>query len=173
MHRRKFLLTPIALASMLQYAQSAAQSQSRVDASTRIALTFSKIGAGSRALYRNVGNLVPGTVSIQADLWLRVDIDPPPAGGVLVRPAFRIIEDSFSGRRPLMNETNIQAKSAPGSNEVHLTGTASGVSHDDVMRPLWLEITIVQAAAVGAAAQSKATVSTVAGKDSYVIVSCS
>ena len=173
MHRRMFFLTPVALASLWGSAQSTAQSQSNAHASKRIPLVFSKMGAGSRGLWLDVGNLVPGDVSIQVDLWLRLDVDPPPAGGVLIRPSFRIIEDSFSGRRALLNETQIQGKSPPNSSEVHIVGTSSGFGHDDLFRPLGLEFAIVQAVSFGPAGQSQATVSTVPGKDSYVIVACS
>jgi hypothetical protein len=172
MHRRLFLLTPVVLTSALQCTPLTAQAQAR-DSSKRIAVSFSKMRPGSRALSLNVGNLVPGDVSIQVELWLRVEIDPPPAGGVLVRPTFRIMEDSMSGRRPLLNEIKLQASSAPNSNEVHLTGTSSGVNHNDVFRPLWLEVGIAQAGAAGGNGTSNAAVSTIAGKDSYVVVTCS
>ena len=103
---------------------------------------------------------------------MRVDVDQPPAGGVLVRPFFRIIEDSRSGRRTILSEAKLQANSAPHSNEVHVTGTSSGVDHSDIFRPLGLEVGIVQVSFDPGGA-SKATVSTVPGKDSYVIVTCS
>ena len=135
-------------------------------------MRFAGLGVGSRALWRSVGNPIAGIVSIQVDLWLRLDIDAAPRGGVLIRSAFQISEGAARGRRLLLRE-NMEGKSPPNTNEVHLVGTVSGVSHDDLFRALGLEFSIVRAAYFNPAEQSGATVSTVRGKDSYVIVSCS
>ncbi len=112
MHRREFFVTPIALPSLWQCAQSGAQAAaSDARKSTRIPMTFSKLGAGARPLFRNIDRLAPGDVSVQLDLWLRLDIDPPPAGGIVIRPNLRIFEDSLSGRRPLLNSDDLEGKS--------------------------------------------------------------
>jgi hypothetical protein len=168
MHRRQFFLMPIALGSLLTSVQSPAQDAARKSA--RIPVTFSKRAAGARPLYLNIDRLAPGDIAVQLDLWLRLDIDPPPVGGIVIRPSIRIFEDSLSGRRPLLNSDDIEGKSGPNSNEVHVTGTASGVNHNDVFRPLTMEFGIKLANYFNPAMQSGATVSTVQGKDSFLIV---
>jgi hypothetical protein len=175
MHRRNFILTPIALASLWGSAQSTAQTTKKnvVPNSARIPIAFSKRAAGARPLWRDVDRLVAGEMSIQVDLWLRMDVTPPPPGGILIVPSIRIIEDSLSGRRPILNSDEIEGKSGPNSNEVHIVGTATGVSHSDVFRPLGLEFRIHRAVYFNPAEQSGATVSTVPGKDSFIIVTTS
>jgi hypothetical protein len=168
MHRRKFFLMPVALGSLLTSVRTPAQDAAR--RSARIPVTFSKRAVGARPLYLNIDRLAPGNIAVQVDLWLRLDIDPPPAGGVAIRPSIRIFEDSLSGRRPILNSDDIEGKSAPNSNEVHITGTATGVNHNDVFRPLMLEFGIKLATYFNPAAQSGATVSTVQGKDSVLVV---
>jgi hypothetical protein len=171
MHRRHFFLAPIALASLWGCASSPSQSTTNSGlTAARIPLSFSRIAAGSRGLFRDIDRLVPGDVTVRVDVWLRLDIDPPPAGGILIRPSIKIFEDSYSGRRPLLNSDELEGKSGPNSNEVHIVGTVSGVSHDDVFRPMWLDFGISRAVYFNPAEQSGATVSTVAGKDSFAIV---
>ena len=171
MDRRKFVLTPIALASLCGAVPAFTRAASAgAPKSVRVPVYFSKIGANGRPLWRDVDRMEPGDISIQLDLWLRVDIDPAPPGGVLVRPSVRIIEDSVSGRRPILNSFKIEGKSGPKTNIVNVVGKTDGLSHDDVFRPLGLEIGIHQVYFYNPAEQSGATVSTVPGKDSFIIV---
>ena len=171
MDRRTFVLTPIAFASLYGAVPAFTHAASTgAPNSVRVPISFSKISAGRRPLWRDVDRMEPGDVSIQLDLWLRVDVDPAPPGGVLVRPSVRIIEDSLSGRRPILNSFKIEGKSAPKSNVVHVVGKTDGLAHVDVFRPLGLEIGIHQVYLYNPAEQSGATVSTVPDKDSFIIV---
>ena len=171
MHRRKFFVTPLALTSLCGAVPAVTRAASAsAPKSVRVPFSFSKIGANGRPLWRDVDRMEPGDVSIQLDLWLRVDVDPAPPGGVLVRPSVRIIEDSLSGRRPILNSFKLEGKSAPKSNVVHVVGKTDGLAHVDVFRPLGLEIGIHQVYFYNPAEQSGATVSTVPGKDSFIIV---
>ena len=170
MRRRTFFATPIALASLWGSAQSSAHAAAAPQNSERVPLVFSRLRAGSRGVWRNLAQMTPGDVSIQVDLWLRLDIDPPPAGGVMIRPSIRISEDSFRGKVLVLNSDQLQGKSGPNSNEVHIVGSASGVSHDKLFSPLDLDFSIAQALYYNPGEQSGATVSTVQGKDSYIIV---
>ena len=171
MHRRKFILTPLALASfgaggsLIRQAAAA-----EAPKSARIPVSFSKMRVGARPLWLDVDRMDPGDVSIQVDLWLRMDIDPPPAGGILVKPKIRLIEDSMSGRRPILNSIELGGKSAPKSNEIHIVGKSDGLSHDDVFRPLGMEVSIFQAYYFNPGQQAGTTVSTIPGKDSFIIV---
>ena len=171
MHRRNFFVTPLALASLYggvpAFTHAAAAGAPN---SVRVPVSFSKISAGGRPLWRDVDRMEPGEISIQLDLWLRVEVDPAPPGGVLVRPSVRIIEDSRSGRRPILNSFKIEGKSGPKSNVVHVVGKSDGLAHVDVFRPLGLEIGIHQVYFYNPAEQSGATVSTVPDKDSFIIV---
>jgi hypothetical protein len=171
MQRRKFLLTPLAVASLWAGESTSAQAAAAgAPNSVRIPVSFSKMSVRARPLWLVVDRLDPGSVSIKVDLWLRMDIDPPPAGGILVKPKIRIIEDSRSGRRPILNSIELGGKSAPGSNEIHIVGKSDGLSHDDVFRPLGMEISIFQAYYFNPGQQTGATVSTIPGKDSFIIV---
>jgi hypothetical protein len=171
MRRRKFILTPLALASIWA-GESLIRQAAAADApkTTRIPVSFSKMSVSARPLWLDVERMDPGDVSIQVDLWLRMDIDPPPAGGILVKPKIRIIEDSMSGRRPILNSIELGGKSAPKSNQIHIVGKSDGLSHDDVFRPLGMEVGIFQAYHYNPGQQSGATVSTIPGKDSFIIV---
>ncbi len=171
MNRRRFLVAPVALASIWACGSLIPQAAA-ADApkTTRIPVSFSKMKAGGRPLWLNVERMDPGDVSIQVDLWLRMDIDPPPAGGILVKPKIRIIEDSLSGRRPILNSIELGGKSAPKSNEIHVVGKSDGLSHGDVFRPLGMEVSIFQAYYYNPGQQTGATVSTIPGKDSFIIV---
>lgn len=171
MLRRKFLTTPLAIVSLLGCG-SVVHRATAADApnSTRIAVSFSKMRTGGRPLWLDVNRMESGDVSIQVDLWLRMDVDPPPAGGILVKPKIRIIEDSLTGRRPILNSIELGGKSAPKSNEIHIVGKSDGLTHSDVFRPLGMEISIYQALYFNPGQQSGATVSTIAAKDSFVIV---
>jgi hypothetical protein len=171
MHRRKFILTPLALASIWG-GGSLIRQAAAADApkSTRIPVLFSKMSVGAGPLWIDVERMDPGDMSIQVDLWLRMDIDPPPAGGILVKPKIRIIEDSMSGRRPILNSIELGGKSAPRSNQIHIVGKSDGLSHDDVFRPLGMEVSIFQAYYYNPGQQGGATVSTIPGKDSFIIV---
>ena len=171
MHRRNFLFTPLAFASLwgggsLIRPAAAAEAPK----TTRIPISFSKMRVGARPLWLDVDRMDPGDVSIQVDLWLHMDIDPPPAGGILVKPKIRIIEDSPSGRRPILNSIELGGKSAPKSNDIHIVGKSDGLSHDDVFRPLGMEVSIFRAFYFNPGQQPGATVSTIAGKDSFIIV---
>ena len=171
MHRRKFFLTPLALASIRVGGSLIPQAAAAEAPKTmRIPVSFSKMKAGGRPLWLDVERMDPGDVSIQVDLWLRMDIDPPPAGGILVKPKIRIIEDSMGGRRPILNSIELGGKSAPKSNEIHIVGKSDGLSHDDVFRPLGMEVSIFQAYYFNPGQQTGATVSTIPGKDSFIIV---
>jgi hypothetical protein len=166
--RRLFLLTPLALAAAFSTGIPAARAAAPT--STRIAISFSKMPLRGRPLWLDVDRMDPGDISIQLDLWLRMDVAQPPAGGILIKPKIRIIEDSRTGRRPLLNSFDIGAKSEPNSNEVHVTGSADGFTHDDVFRPLGLEFSIYQAFIYSPAQKAGTTVSTVPGKDSFIVV---
>ena len=168
MQRRLFLLTPLALAAAFSTGLPAARAAAAT--STRVPISFSKMGVRGRPLWLDVERMDPGNISIQVDLWLRMDVDPPPAGGILIKPKIRIIEDSRTGRRPLLNSIDLAGKSAPNSNEVHLVGTSDGLSHDDVFRLLGLEFSIYQASIYNPAQKAGTTVSTVPGKDSFIVV---
>jgi hypothetical protein len=171
MHRRNFLVAPIALASLWGCASSTPQTTSNAGLTTAsIPLSLSRVRAGSRGLFCYIDRLVPGDVTVKVDIWLRLDIDQLPPGGILIRPSIKVFEDAPSGRRPLLNSDDLEGKSGPNSNEVHIVGTTSGVSHDDVFRPMWLDFGISRAVYFNPAEQSGATVSTVPGKESYVIV---
>lgn len=171
MRRRTFLTVPIAFAAFgacgLQVAHAASAG---APTSTRIPISFSKMRVGARPVWLDIDRMDPGDVSIEVDLWLRVDADPPPVGGVLIKPRIRVIEDSRSGRRPILNSIDLGGKSAPKTSEIHITGKSDGLSHDDVFRPLGLEFSIYQAYVYTPAQQAGTTVSTVAGKDSFIIV---
>jgi hypothetical protein len=171
MHRRKFFLAPLVLAPIWNIGSLIPQAAAAEAPKTvRIPVSFSKMRVSGRPLWLDVDRMDPGDVSIQVDLWLRMDIDPPPAGGILVKPKIRIIEDSMSGRRPILNSIELGGKSAPKSNEIHVVGKSDGLSHDDVFRPLGMEVSIFQAFYFNPGQQPGATVSTIAGKDSFIIV---
>ena len=177
MHRRKFLLTSVALASIWEITPAAAQTKSDkplIPASTRVAVAFSGLSAGPKANANalNVGKLSRGLINLEVNMWLRLDVDAPPAGGILIQPTFRVFEGAIGGGIPILTAYQFKGKSAPNVNEVHITGKSGGVNHDDLFRGLELEISMTQAVAIGAGGQTAATVSTVPGKDSYIIVSC-
>lgn len=170
MQRRTFMLAPFALASSGVGCSLAHAAPANAPNTSKVAVAFSKLAVNGRPLWRDLDRMDPGSVSIEVDLWLRMDIDPPPAGGVLIKPKIRVIEDSISGRRPLLNSIELGGKSAPKSNEVHIVGKAEGLSHDDVFRPLGIEIGIFQAFVFNPGQQPGTTVSTIAGKDSIIVV---
>ncbi len=160
MHRRNFILTPLALASICGGGSSISQAvAAEAPKTTRIPISFLKMRVGARPLWLDVERMDPGDVSI-----------PPPAGGILVKPKIRIIEDSMGGRRPILNSIELGGKSAPKSNQIHIVGKSDGLSHDDVFRPLGMEVSIFQAYYFNPGQQSGATVSTIPGKDSFIIV---
>jgi hypothetical protein len=171
MQRRNFLAAPLAIATLWGCGALIPRAiAADAPKSARIAVSFSKMRTGGRPLWLDVDRMDPGDVSIQVDLWLRMDMDPPPAGGILVKPKIRIIEDSASGRRPILNSIELGGKSSPKSKEIHIVGTSDGLTHGDVFRPLGMEISIYQAFYFNPGQQAGATVSTIAGKDSFIIV---
>jgi hypothetical protein len=171
MPRRTFLLTPFALAAAFSARSPAAHAApAGAPTSTRVAISFPGMGVRGRPLWLDLERMDPGDISIQVNLWLRMDVDPPPAGGILVKPRIRIIQDSRTGRRPLLNSTGIAGKSAPNSNEVHIVGSADGVSHDNVFSLLGLEFSIYQAFMYSPGQKAGAAVSTIPGKDSFIVV---
>ncbi len=171
MQRRKFFTLPLALAAFGTGGSTAVRAASAGAPTTaKVPLSFPKMGVGGRPLWLDVDRMDPGDVSIQVDLWLQMDVNPPPAGGILIKPKIRVIEDSRSGRRPILNSINLGGKSGPKSNQIHIVGTADGLSHDDVFRPLGLEFSIYQAFYYNPGQQAATAISTVPGKDSFIVV---
>jgi len=171
MYRRRFFLAPLALASIWNGGSLISRAAAAEAAKTvRIPVSFSKMSMGGRPLWLDVDRMDPGDVSIQVDLWLRMDIDPPPAGGILVKPRIRLIEDSPRGRRPILNSIELGGKSAPKSNQIHIVGKSDGLTHEDVFRPLGMEVSIFRGYYYNPGQQAGATVSTVPDKDSFIIV---
>lgn len=171
MKRRRFLLMPLALGPLWGCAQPGLPVTTNENrTAVRVPLEFSQLGIGPNKIWRNLRQLVPGDLTLRADLWLRVD-GPPAPGGVAVTLNLRVTEDYVSGPRSLLESDNLRAQSAANSNEVHVTGTVSGFYHDDLFRPLALEFGIARVDFPGAAARSGVTVSTVPGKDSFIVVS--
>jgi len=138
-----FFLPPLALASIWASGSLISQAAAaEAPKSVRIPVSFSKMKAGGRPLWLDVERMDPGDVSSRwtcGCVWTSIR---RPRAAILVKPKIRIIEDSMSGRRPILNSIELGGKSAPKSNEIHIVGKSDGLSHDDVFRPLGNGISI-------------------------------
>lgn len=172
MQRRTFVLTPLTLLSLAAGSTLVRGAQAAEPTNRKVSVAFSKMAPKGRPMWRDLDRMEPGDVSIDIDLWLRMDVASPPAGGVLIKPHIRIIEDSLSGRRPILNSINIEGRSAPNTADVHVVGHAEGLSHDDVFRPLGIEIGIFEASILTPDPQPGTTVSTIPDKESVIVVTC-
>lgn len=171
MRRRTFLTIPVALSAFgIGGAAPARAASAGAPTTRRIPISFPKMGVAGRPLWLDVDRMDPGDVSIQVDLWLQMDVNPAPAGGILIKPKIRVIEDSRSGRRPILNSVSLGGKSGPKTNQIHIVGSADGLSHDDVFRPLGIEFSIQQAFYYNPGQQAATAISTVSGKDSFIVV---